>query len=577
LNDILTNWQSNFNIEQGPLYSFGYVFGFDDGSARIHIALHHLVVDSVSCRIIADALYDIYHDIELGEASNNYGDWSKAIACYPELYPKEKDFWRNSLIGQMNLRKLNTMHIVEQSTCRITKSLDLDRTNQLLNFVAKSNKFEINDILLSALAYALRNITNRNCNYILLEGHGREELFSNIDTTNMIGWYTSIFPVRLEVQASLEETLLYTMQSLKQIPNKGLGFGSFTDFSTTELPEISFNYLGQSYDQVLSANAQAWQLSNEFNGDSINQANEFTSMIAVNCIIFNKKLNIDIHCKLDIETTNKFLSQFVDALEFIYSQPYNIYKNILAICEFKEYDPYIVLETNIKNSIPEMNLFMLPPAESGAEAYINNLAQKLCNMNLIIFNNFYNHIFKFCGISMASALSYKNLASQYICYMRSIQSCGPYNIFGWSFGAVLSFEIARQLQESGDVVDNLFLIDPFFDYASVLYETGSTLTDINLINYNYNSKCDMKYWRAKIILYKALRYDNGDLILKHYALNCPYNNIDTMLDTKSLINDGKLSIIPMNNTHGDWIASSVQLESISNHIKNMIQPDSRSF
>ena len=33
-----------------------------------------------------------------------------------------------------------------------------------------------------------------------LEGHGREELFEGVDLSRTVGWFTTLFPVRLEVR-----------------------------------------------------------------------------------------------------------------------------------------------------------------------------------------------------------------------------------------------------------------------------------------------------------------------------------------------------------------------------------------
>ena len=53
----------------------------------------------------------------------------------------------------------------------------------------------------------------------------------------------------------------------------------------------------------------------------------------------------------------------------------------------------------------------------------------------------------------------EEMASFYLKAIRQVQPQGPYNLGGWSFGAFLSFEIARQLKEMGEDVDLLVLID----------------------------------------------------------------------------------------------------------------------
>ncbi|NML68960.1 amino acid adenylation domain-containing protein [Chryseobacterium sp. RP-3-3] len=54
------------------------------------------------------------------------------------------------------------------------------------------------------------------------------------------------------------------------------------------------------------------------------------------------------------------------------------------------------------------------------------------------------------------------MAAAYIKDMKSVQPEGPYCIGGWSFGGIISFEMARQLEQMGDRVEDLFLIDSYF-------------------------------------------------------------------------------------------------------------------
>ena len=65
LSEILTNLQSNFNIENGPLYSIAYLHGYEDGSCRLWFAFHHLIIDAVSWRILIEDLKQLYHMIKI--------------------------------------------------------------------------------------------------------------------------------------------------------------------------------------------------------------------------------------------------------------------------------------------------------------------------------------------------------------------------------------------------------------------------------------------------------------------------------------------------------------------------------
>jgi thioesterase domain-containing protein len=53
----------------------------------------------------------------------------------------------------------------------------------------------------------------------------------------------------------------------------------------------------------------------------------------------------------------------------------------------------------------------------------------------------------------------EDMARDYVAEIRKAHPCGPYAICGWSFGGTVAFEIARQLEQEGQVVALLALFD----------------------------------------------------------------------------------------------------------------------
>src|SRR5690606_34199124 len=84
---------------------------------------------------------------------------------------------------------------------------------------------------------------------------GRETLFEDVDLTRTIGWFTSIYPVVFDLSsASLPYMIKSAKETLRSIPNKGIGYGILRYLTARKnkpslrfslQPEISFNYLGQ--------------------------------------------------------------------------------------------------------------------------------------------------------------------------------------------------------------------------------------------------------------------------------------------------------------------------------------------
>ena len=58
-------------------------------------------------------------------------------------------------------------------------------------------------------------------------------------------------------------------------------------------------------------------------------------------------------------------------------------------------------------------------------------------------------------------LMIEDVAEEYVARIREVQPTGPYHLLGWSFGGLLAHEIAVQLQEAGERVETLCVLDSF--------------------------------------------------------------------------------------------------------------------
>ncbi len=63
----------------------------------------------------------------------------------------------------------------------------------------------------------------------------------------------------------------------------------------------------------------------------------------------------------------------------------------------------------------------------------------------------------------------EDMAAYYIQVMQTVQTTGPYQVGGWSFGGLVAFEIAQQLRSQGQEVATVVLLDtsPFTDYEEL--------------------------------------------------------------------------------------------------------------
>jgi non-ribosomal peptide synthase protein (TIGR01720 family) len=160
------------------------------------------------------------------------------------------------------------------SIAAVSHTLGREETRVLLSEIPALAHAQINEILLTALARVLARWAGAPV-LIDLEGHGREELNGGIDLSRTVGWFTSIFPVRLETDGMEPPAVaLKTIkEQLRRVPHRGLSDGILRYLSEDQqtvqtlraqpAAQLSFNYLGQ-FDQVLESSALRW--SNESAG-----------------------------------------------------------------------------------------------------------------------------------------------------------------------------------------------------------------------------------------------------------------------------------------------------------------------
>ena len=320
INTELTNWQNQFNLETGPIFQIGYLFGYEDGSARIFVAIHHLIVDGVSWRIITNDLESLYNGNTLPEKGSSYRQWADKVYNYALSKPEERLYWDD----QVN--RIPNHNFVEVSTHSEIIEIDEDHTKKLLQEASNAYNTEINELLLTALAYALKDLSKNNVQGITLEGHGREDIDDTLDMSQTVGWFTTMYPIILEVKETIKESIKTNKDELRSIPDKGLNFGVFAthpvcNFGYKDLPPISFNYFGQFNTQESS-----WSIVSGESGRTISKANKDKNIININGGIENGKLMFSVESKLGEDTTTKLskglkyhlttiIAHCIDALE----------------------------------------------------------------------------------------------------------------------------------------------------------------------------------------------------------------------------------------------------------------------
>ena len=349
--------QESIDLENGPLFKAA-LFKTRDGD-HLLMVIHHLVVDGVSWRIILEDLATGYEqvlkqeEVKFKDKTHSFKFWADKLYAYAnskKLFEETK-YWTN--IEDANVKPIPKDKLIEVRKYEDKDTIKVELTNSetesLLKQVNKAYNTEINDILLTALGLAIKEWTGDSEILINMEGHGREEIIKNVDISRTIGWFTTLYPVvlNMEGQRELSDYIKSVKENIRHIPEKGIGYGILKYITLPEnkeslrfnlKPEISFNYLGQ-FDQDLDTGI--FEMSDMPIGECAGENTKMPYCIDMNSMVMEGKLQLVItynQCEYEKNTIEKVAKSFSEKLV-----------GIIEHCKLKDYTEATPSDFTFKN------------------------------------------------------------------------------------------------------------------------------------------------------------------------------------------------------------------------------------
>jgi non-ribosomal peptide synthase protein (TIGR01720 family) len=305
--------QRSLDLAAGPVFRAAY---FDAGAQGwVLLVAHHLVVDAVSWRIVLEDLETAYQQmaagqpIELPPPSSSYQRWAEQLTLYGQTDQllQEADYWHGRLAGRQARLPLDTPSCDEGNTvasvARVAVDLDPEQTHALLHDVHEASHARVEEALLTALTRTFTRWMGGQTLLVDLEGHGRADIFPGVDVSRTVGWFTTLFPVALELphDADAGAALQTIKEQLRAIPHRGLGYGVLRyirkDVDVRERllglpqPQVAFNYLGQ-FDQQL-AGSQLFTLGDELKTAERCPEQRRSHLLSINAAIVGGSLHVE--------------------------------------------------------------------------------------------------------------------------------------------------------------------------------------------------------------------------------------------------------------------------------------------
>lgn len=335
---VATELQASLNLSNDPLIKVAYFDLGKDKLARLLIIIHHLAVDGISWRILLEDLQTAYQQLGQGKKihlpakTTAFKQWAEKLNEYARAsaLPSELEYWQNQTQRQIthlptDFPEDGTVNTVA-SAKTVSSLLSSEETQALLQEVPKAYQTQVNDVLLTALVRAYCQWTTNNALFLTLEGHGREDLFPDVNLSRTVGWFTTHFPILLSLEPTLstENALKSIKEQLRRVPHNGVNYGVLKHLSQDSLlqtksqPQLKFNYLGQ-FDRVFQ-DTSLFQLADQTTDLNRSQQATRSHLLEIDGIVTNGQLRFNwtysqnIHRSTTIES---LAESFTEALRYL--------------------------------------------------------------------------------------------------------------------------------------------------------------------------------------------------------------------------------------------------------------------
>ncbi|MFJ1460351.1 amino acid adenylation domain-containing protein [Nocardia sp. N2S4-5] len=466
-------------------------------AGRLIIVAHHLAVDGVSWRILVPDLMTAWAQVSSGAApvleasGTSMRRWAHALAdeAQHEDRVAELDYWRTVVDGPDPLlgdRELDPA--VDRAGTLRTVEFELPQqvTADLLTTLPGLFDGTVEDALFATLALAVarwRGAAGPDSVLLRLEGHGRqEEIVPGADLSHTVGWFTSIYPVRVDLAGidvddavaggpAMGEAIRATRRQLSAAPDKGIGFALLrylNEAAAQRLParlpgRIAVNYLGRYAQSDIPAGFEGlgWLPTDELGDLHADEDPQVpvTAEIDINAVVLSDRLHVGIRYPeqlLDRREVTALSAHWHETLSAA-----SHFAHTPAAREVAARKPAaapapaglgldVVLPIRADGDAPA--LFCIHPSSGIAWTYLG-FAEQLRPGRPVY------------GLQAPdlsgepSARSIDEFAERYAREIRRLQPEGPYHLLGWSFGGLIAHAVAARLERSGARVGVVALLD----------------------------------------------------------------------------------------------------------------------
>ncbi|RSM43808.1 hypothetical protein DMA12_18205 [Amycolatopsis balhimycina DSM 5908] len=295
--------QLTLDLADGPTCRVLHFAGGGTRPDRLLIIAHHLVVDAISRDVLLGDLQTLCGRLERGEEpslpakTTAYTTWARRLST--KDMSAELPFWRAQAPTEAaslpaDLDGVTTMG----ASAMLSHTLSTEETDGL-HEVTRRRRVNVRDLIVWAVTEAVAARTGgREC-ALATTGHGREDLFPDVDLHRTTGWFQVMYPVLLRLPDGGDPVAAIAAQ-LARVPNNGIGHGmlKFTarapGLTAIAEPRLAVNYMGTfGFDEVTQAE-ELFEVCKAPYGETEDGTGAWPYDLDVGGVVVGGRLRIDV-------------------------------------------------------------------------------------------------------------------------------------------------------------------------------------------------------------------------------------------------------------------------------------------
>lgn len=267
--------QKSLDITNGPVFAANLFESDESGSKILVLVAHHLIIDIVSWNIIQQDLERLLTSKRVGmHKSLPFQTWCQLQEDHDQAAVSSGlDFEDEVPVANLAYWGMDKTKSFYGAIRNLELEMDSATTAKLVGPCNQQMGTQLIDILLGSILFSFcRTFSDRkSAPAVFNEAHGREPWDSNLDLSHTVGWFTTISPVFLPSEATLDNDLVSVIRWVKDLRSRTRDKGRqyFAHRMSTAKGkekfgkhwpmEIAFNYSGQEKSSTNNDNGSLLQ------------------------------------------------------------------------------------------------------------------------------------------------------------------------------------------------------------------------------------------------------------------------------------------------------------------------------